>query len=125
VTRIRHILNMRRVDRDTARLLFWRLINVRVIHERRAAGFRQHFRDRCRQRRLTMVNVTNRADVAMRLRTLELFLTHVLRFPTVCDRSGSLMTIALRKPATGTLNQLFGPTNCADLLERVKGIEPS
>jgi hypothetical protein len=37
---------------------------------------RQHLRDRRRQRRLPMVNMTNRSNVQMRLVPLELLLGH-------------------------------------------------
>src|SRR5262249_32534181 len=44
--------------------------------ERRTARLRQNLGDRRRQRRLAMVNVTNRANVAVRLRTLKLCFRH-------------------------------------------------
>jgi hypothetical protein len=47
--------------------LFRRLVDLVVRRERRAAGFGQDLRDRRRQRRLAMVDVTDRADVAVRL----------------------------------------------------------
>ena len=67
---------MRGRDRDAARLLFRRLVDLIVGRERRAAGLRQHLRDRRRQRRLAMVDVTDRADVAMRLVPLKFLLGH-------------------------------------------------
>ena len=47
-----------------------------VGRERRPARLRQNLRDRRRQRRLAMVHVTNRPNVAVRLRPLKLFLRH-------------------------------------------------
>ena len=67
VTVGRLVFDVRRRDRDAARLLFRRLVDLVVGRERRAAGFGQHLRDRRRQRRLAMVDVTDRADVAVRL----------------------------------------------------------
>jgi hypothetical protein len=63
----RLVLDVRRRNRDAARLLFRRLVDLVIRRERRAARLRQNLRDRRRQRRLAMVNVTNRADVAVRL----------------------------------------------------------
>ena len=65
---LRLVLDMRRRNRDAARLLFRRLVDLVIRRERRAARLRQNLRDRRRQRRLAMVDVTNRADVAVRLR---------------------------------------------------------
>ncbi len=70
------ILNMRRGNRDTARLLFRRLVNLIKRREVRTSSLSQHLRDRSRQRRLAMVNMTDRANVAMRLRALKFFLRH-------------------------------------------------
>ena len=64
-------------DRDAARLLFRRLVDLVIGREGRAAGLGQHLGDRRRQRRLAMVDVTDRADVAMRLVAREFFLSHV------------------------------------------------
>ena len=63
-------------DRDAARLLFRRLVDLVIGGERRPAGLRQNLGDRGRQRRLAMVDVTDRADVAMRLVTREFYLGH-------------------------------------------------
>src|SRR6185312_8377723 len=70
------VLDVRRRDRDAARLLFRRLVDLVVGRERRAARLRQNLRDRRRQRRLAVVNVTNRANVAMRLRAVEFLFCH-------------------------------------------------
>ena len=59
VTVFRLILNVSCRDRDTTALLFRRAINLIISLE-----ITEIFRDRRRQRRLAMVNVTNRADIA-------------------------------------------------------------
>ncbi len=63
-------------DGDAARLLFRRLVDLVVGGVGRAAGFRQYLGDRRRQRRLAVVDVTDRADIAMRLVAVEFFLSH-------------------------------------------------
>ena len=72
----RLVLDVRRRDRDPALALLRRLVDLVERHELRAAHLAQHARDRRRQRRLPVVNVTDRADVAVRLRTLKLRLRH-------------------------------------------------
>ncbi len=76
VTLLRLILDMRRRDRDAARLLFRRLVDLVVSRERRTARLRENLRDRGRQRRLPVVNVSNRPDVAVRLVPLKLLFGH-------------------------------------------------
>ena len=76
VTRLRLILHVRRVDRDAARLLFRRRVNLVVGLRLTTKLGRQHRRDRRRQRRLAMVHVTNRAHVHVWLVTLKLTLGH-------------------------------------------------
>ena len=73
----RLVLDMRRVDRDPARLLLRRLVDLVVGGEVRPPALRQHLRDRRRQRRLAMINMANRANVAVRLRPRKLFLAHL------------------------------------------------
>ena len=73
---LRLVFDVRRRDRDAARLLFRRLVDLVIGGERGAAGLGQHLRDRSRQRRLAMVDVTDRADVAMRLVPLKFGFTH-------------------------------------------------
>ena len=70
------ILDMRGRNGDAARLFFRRLVDLVIGRERRAARLRQHLGDRRRQRRLAMVNMANRADVAVRLVTFKLCFTH-------------------------------------------------
>ena len=67
----RLVLDMRRRNGDAARLLFGRRIDlvIRLV-------FAKILGDRRRQRRLAMVDMANRADVHMRLRTLEFTFCH-------------------------------------------------
>ena len=78
VTVGRLVLDVSRVDRDAAGFFFRRSVDVGVLLGSRAARFGEDDRDRRRQRRLAVVNVANRANVDVRLRTREFFLTHVL-----------------------------------------------
>ena len=76
VTIRRLILNVRRVNRNPACLLFWRRINLVVGLRLSTKLRRQHRRDRRRQRRLAVVYVPNRANVYVWLRTLKFALGH-------------------------------------------------
>src|SRR5262249_43443274 len=76
----RLVLHMGRRDRDATRLLFRRLVDLVIRRERRPTRLRQNLRDRGRQRRLAMINMANRPNVAVRLRTLKLRFTHNLKF---------------------------------------------
>ncbi len=79
VTLLRLVLDMRNGDRDAALLLFRGLVDlieclgVRVLSRILVV---QNLRDRSGQRRLTVVNVTDGADVDVRLGPLELSLRH-------------------------------------------------
>src|SRR6266702_2784618 len=77
---LRLVLDMRRRNRDPARLLLRRLVNLVVRRVRRPARLRQYLRDRRRQRRLAMIDMANRPNVAMRLRPLKLRLRHLAAF---------------------------------------------
>ena len=77
VTLVRLILNVCRVDRDAALTLLRCLIDVRIVLELRIALLGENLRDRRRQRRLAVVNVTDRADVDMGLAAVKLFLCHL------------------------------------------------
>jgi hypothetical protein len=68
---LRLVLDMRRRDRDAALALLRRLVDLVVRRERRAARLRQDLGDRRRQRRLAVVDVADRPDVAVRLVPLE------------------------------------------------------
>jgi len=61
------VFDVGRRNRNTAGLFFRRLVNLIIRRVRRAARLRKNLSNRRRQRRLAMVNVTNRSDVAMRL----------------------------------------------------------
>ena len=76
VALLRLVFDVRGRDRDAAGLLFRRLVDLVVGDERRSARFGEHLGDRGRQRRLAVVDVTDRADVAMRLGTRKFFLGH-------------------------------------------------
>ncbi len=72
VTPLCLVFHMRRRNRDPSRLLLRRAVN-RII----ALKIAVLLRDRRRQRRLAVINVTNRANVYMRLRTIKLLFCHV------------------------------------------------
>ena len=74
----RLVLHVRRRNRDPARLLLRRLVDLVVRHELAAMLLRHHLRQRRRQRRLAVIHVPNRPHVHVRLRTLELFFSHDL-----------------------------------------------
>src|SRR5215210_6215140 len=77
VTVLRLVLDVRRVDRDPARLLLRRVVDLlERPHRRVAALLREHLRDRGGERRLAVVDVADRADVEMWFRPLELLLSH-------------------------------------------------
>ena len=76
VTLLGLILDVRGVDRDAAGLLFGGLVDLVIAHCLCAADLRQRHGDRCGQGGLAVVNVTDRADVYMRLRALKLCLCH-------------------------------------------------
>src|SRR5262249_20813703 len=71
------VLDVSGRDRDAARLLFRRLVDLVVRRERRTAGLGQDLGDRRRQRRLAMVDVTDGADVAVGFVTFKLCLGHL------------------------------------------------
>ena len=74
------VLDVRDGDRDTALLLLGSLVDVVEREHRVQVGVLvvQDLRDRSRQRRLTVVDVTDGADVDVRLGPLELCLRHLL-----------------------------------------------
>src|SRR3979411_1991555 len=67
VARLRLVLHMGGRDRNAARLLLRRLVDLVVSHERGAARLGQDLGDRRRQRRLAMIHMPDRAHIAMRL----------------------------------------------------------
>ena len=72
----RLVLHVRRRDRDAARLLFRRLVDLVERDLLREPLGRLDRRDRRGQRRLAVIDVADRADVHVRLRPLELCLGH-------------------------------------------------
>ncbi len=75
------VLDVRGVDGDAAGFFFRSVVDVLVGLLLSAGQFSQHHRDRSRKRRLPVVNVTNGADVYVRLGTIKLFLTHLRLTP--------------------------------------------
>jgi hypothetical protein len=78
VTRLRLVLDVRDGDRDAALLLFGRLVDI--VEREHGVQVRvlvvQNLGYRSCQRRLTVVDVTDGADVDVRLGPLELRLAH-------------------------------------------------
>ena len=72
----RFVFHVRGRDRDPARLLFRRRVNRVIRLEFATKTLCADLRQRRRQGRLAMVNVTNRADVYMRLGALEFLFRH-------------------------------------------------
>src|ERR1043165_2965338 len=92
------IFDVRGGDRDAARLFLRRLVDLVVSRVGRAAGLGQNLGDRSRQRRLAVVNVPNRAHVAVGFGTFEFFLRHgTLR--------GLLKLLTIRRTSPGFLPQ--------------------
>src|SRR6185312_16318765 len=75
------VLHVRRGDRDPARLLLRRLVNLVVRHELTAVRLGHHLRQRRRQRRLPVVHVPDRPHVHMWLGTLEFLFGHDCLLP--------------------------------------------
>src|SRR5262249_14027502 len=86
----RLVLDVRDRDRDPALALLGRLVDV---VEARVRGRRilvvQHLGDRRGERRLPVVDVTDRPDVQIRLRPLELLLRHGMTPCSSSSRSSS------------------------------------
>ena len=78
VARLALILHMRGRNRDPPRLLLRRLVNLVIRRVLAPALLRQHLGNRRRQRRLAMINMTNRPNVAVRLRPREFLFGHAL-----------------------------------------------
>ena len=82
VARIRLVFDVTDVDRDTARFFFRGVVDIGIRHLLRFTLQRQHLRDRGGQRGLAVVNVTNRADVDVRLAAVEFFRHFLASFVT-------------------------------------------
>jgi hypothetical protein len=78
VARLGLVLDVPDVDRDPPRLLLRRVVDVLERHGSRLALGREDLRDRRRQRRLPVVDVSDRADVQVRLVPHKRFLRHRL-----------------------------------------------
>ena len=70
------VFDVRRRNGDAARLLFRRLVDLVIGGEGRAAGLGEDLGDGCGQRGLAVIDVTDGADVAVRLRARKFFLGH-------------------------------------------------
>jgi len=77
----RLVLNMRRRYRNPPFLLLRRLVNLIKGNIIRQTLQPHMLRDRRRQRRLPMIDVTNRSNIHMRLLPLKLFLRHLTILP--------------------------------------------
>ena len=73
----RLVLLVRDGDRDAALFLFGRVVDLIDADFLRQPLGREAMHDRRRQRRLSVVDVTRRADVDVRLLALELLLCHL------------------------------------------------
>src|SRR5581483_11594866 len=78
------ILDVSGSDGDAARLLFRRLVDLVIGRVLGLTLLGQYLRDRRRQRRLAVVDVTDGADIAMRLVAVEFFLGHGLSPLRLC-----------------------------------------
>ena len=77
------VLDVRGGDRDAALALLGSVVDGgEVAYLRAAVALCEHLGDGSRQRRLAVVDVTDRADVDVRLRPLELLLGHRLPIPS-------------------------------------------
>ena len=99
VTVRRRVLHVRRRDRDAPLTLLRRVVDrVERAHRVRRVVLRHHLRDRSRQRRLPVVDVTDRPDVHVRLRPVELLFRH----DSSCSRCDSSLSFLTRvEPMTG------------------------
>ncbi len=79
---LRLVFHVRRVDRDAARLLFRRVVDLVELLRRREALRGQGRADGSRQRRLAVVDVADRADVAVRLGSFKMLFCHFILFFT-------------------------------------------
>ena len=76
VTVFRFVFNVRGVDRDAASAFFRRRVDLVVGLSFAAELLGENRRDSSRERRLAVVDVTNGADVDVRLLALKMFLCH-------------------------------------------------
>ena len=83
VTLLGLILDVSGVDRDATGLLFGRLVDLVIAHGLRAANLGQSHGDGRGQGGLAVVDVTDRADVYMRLIALKFCLCHWKFLPII------------------------------------------
>ena len=80
VTFFAGILYVRRVDGDSTLFFFRRIIDLVVFAHFGHALFGENLGDCCRERGFPVVNVTDGADVHVRLVAFESFLSHIVFF---------------------------------------------
>ena len=100
------ILNVGRRDGDATLALLRSLVDVGIVGERGAASLRQNLGDRGSQGRLAVVDVTDSADVAVRLGPLKLSLSHcsnLLFEMMITVRDGARQTHARKSGAAPNL----------------------
>jgi len=71
VTLLGLVLDVRRVDRDTTLLFLRRVVDFRIALGRREAFFGQNRRDRRREGGLTVIDVSDRANIHVRFVAFE------------------------------------------------------
>ena len=71
------ILKVTGVDRNTARFLFWRVIDFIILHDLVTKLASAVHGDGGAERRLSVVNVSDRTDVHVRFGTLEFLFGHI------------------------------------------------
>ena len=76
VTYITLVLHMSRGNRDTPLAFLRRIVNLIKRYRVPTVLRRHHLRQRRRQRRLTMVNMTYRPHIYVRLRSFKFFFGH-------------------------------------------------
>jgi hypothetical protein len=108
VTLVDVVFHVRRRDRDAARLLFRRLVDLVVRHERAAVRLRHHLRQRRRQRRLAMVDMTNRADVHVRLASLKFLFGHDATLWKATSNSNAVDTDLTPRPGSTEMELTSG-----------------
>src|SRR3954447_24833834 len=84
---LRLVLDVGGRDRDAARLLLRRVVDLLERASLAAVLLGEDLGDRSGQRRLAVIDVTDRADVDVRLVPLELLLRHFALSPKSCVRS--------------------------------------
>jgi hypothetical protein len=108
----RLVFNMGRINRDPTLPFFGSLVDRRIILKLSSALCRQNLRDRRRQCRLAMINVADRANVAVRLIPLKLYLRHLFIFPEpYCVPKPFVFKRQTTAAVRQIRNQRFAPDN--------------